>query len=113
MTGSIVFLSGLRRHGSLMAGLSRGRLELLFLPLSVLERRPREEGLARAPGDTWHKAAMESDRSHLGRSVERPVAWLPPILLPDQSERGLMWSPSLGLRPTWHPELTVCELRAC
>lgn len=67
MTGSIVFLSGLRHHGSLMVGLSRGWAELLFLPLSALEHRPRRIGLAWAPSDTWLKAAREADRSHLGK----------------------------------------------
>lgn len=63
-------------------------MELLFLLLSVLEHRPRRKGLARGPSGTWHKAATESDRSHLGRSVGWPLAWLPPSLLSEESETG-------------------------
>lgn len=74
MTGSIVFLSGLRHHGSLVVGLSRGRAELLFLPLSALERRPRI-GLAWAPSGTWLRAARARQKPSGEDGVAK--AWHP------------------------------------
>ena len=50
----------------------------MFLPLSVLEHRPRRKGLARGPSGTWHKAARESDRIHLGEVWGGPWPGFPP-----------------------------------
>lgn len=83
-------------------------MELLFLPLSVLERRPRRKGLARAPSGTWHKAAMESDRSHLGRCVEWPLWPGFPPACSWNSLTQLMWGPQLEAQA---PELNACVLR--
>lgn len=75
-------------------------MELLFLPLSVLECRPRITGLAQAPSGTWHRQLF----SLTGALSGWPVPWLPPSSLPDQSEMACCGALGVGLRPTLAPK---------